>query len=454
MAKEQILVIDDEQDIRNLLCISLERMGYIPMPAANCQEANELIRQHQFDLALTDIRLPDGNGMSLIPVFKQHQPNAPIAVMTAFDTTDIAVEAMKKGAFDFLPKPIRQQRLQALIEDAINQEQAFNHSEDNNLITGQAKSIIKLRKMILKVAQNQAPVLIHGESGTGKELVARSIHQQSHRCEKPFIAVNCGAIPSELMESEFFGHKKGSFTGANSDKEGLFQAAEGGTLFLDEVADLPINMQVKLLRAIQEKAVRPVGAQEESLTNVRILSATHKNLSFEVAQGHFRQDLYYRLNVIDLQVPALRERKEDIRSLSFALLKALDANHISVDDNVVPMLESYDFPGNVRELENILHRALALCEENRISVEDINLPMPVTNSTEWQAETDNISSALNITDLEAHMATVEKAILEEVLEAESWNKSRAAQRLGLTQRQFRYKLTKHNFSVENSETKL
>lgn len=446
VAKKRILVVDDEQDIRNLLCLSLERMGYMPVPAANCKEARLLINEQQFDLALTDIRLPDGNGMSLISDFKQHQLTSPIAVMTAFDTTDIAVDAMKKGAFDFLPKPIRQQRLQDLVEDALSREVTKEQGDQEDLITGNAKSIVDLRKMIAKVAQTQAPVLIQGESGTGKELVARSIHQKSHRHDKPFIAVNCGAIPSELMESEFFGHKKGSFTGANTDKEGLFQAAEGGTLFLDEVAELPLNMQVKLLRAIQEKAVRPVGAQEEAMTNVRILSATHKDLQSAIISGDFRQDLYYRLNVIDLRVPALRERKEDIHSLSLAILSSLGAEGAILDETILPVLNSYDFPGNVRELENILHRAVALCEDNHLSAQDISLPQSLNRCTETSEPRLNMQSALEITDLEGHLADIEKNIIEEVLEAEKDNRSNAATRLGLTLRQFRYKLAKHQLS--------
>lgn len=444
MTQKQILVVDDEQDIRRLLCISLERMGHSTVPAENCKEASLIIENGQFDLALTDIMLPDGNGMSLISKFKSKNPNAPIAVMTAFDTTDIAVEAMKKGAFDFLPKPIRQERLRSLIDDALSDDLPSEFNNEASLITGNAPAIIELRRMISKVAQTQAPVFITGESGTGKELVARSIHQQSHRHDKPFIAVNCGAIPGELMESEFFGHKKGSFTGANADKDGLFHAADGGTLFLDEVADLPLAMQVKLLRAIQEKAVRPVGAQDESAINVRILSATHKDLFSEISKGDFRQDLYYRLNVIDLNVPPLRTRKEDIHTLSISILASLEANHISIEEDALSLLDSYDFPGNVRELENLLHRALAMCEGKKISVRDISLP--IANVLDSKTVTAKVSESLHVTDLETHMASVEKKILEDVLEEENWNKSKSAERLGLSQRQFRYKLTKHGLS--------
>lgn len=446
MTKERILVVDDEYDIRKLLCMSLEKMGYSPTPAASCEEARNLFRDNKFDLALTDIRLPDGNGISLISEFKNAHPNSPIAVMTAFDTTDIAVDAMKNGAFDFLPKPIRQQRLQILIDDALSQEVEADSDNEQDLITGNAPSIVDLRKMIVKVAKTQAPVLITGESGTGKELVARSIHQKSHRHEKPFIAVNCGAIPTELMESEFFGHKKGSFTGANTDKEGLFQAAEGGTLFLDEVADLPLAMQVKLLRAIQEKAVRPVGAQEEALINVRILSATHKNLLTEISEQRFRQDLYYRLNVIDLRVPALRERKEDIQPLSIVILDSLGSKNPTLSEQAIERLKSYQFPGNVRELENLLHRAMALCGDKEIDAEDINLPEPI--KTIGSTQSIDYLDALNIKDLDTHLASIEKSIIEDVLKAEYGNRAKTAERLGLTQRQFRYKLTKYKLSED------
>lgn len=446
--KKAILVVDDERDIRDLLCISLERMGYMPVPAANCEEALTLINRENFELALTDIRLPDGNGLSLISEFKKVQPDSPIAVMTAYDTTDIAVDAMKKGAFDFLPKPIRHQRLKSLVDDALETNIDNQNPEDKDLITGHADSIKNLRKMIIKVAQTQAPVLITGESGTGKELTARSIHQKSHRHNKPFIAVNCGAIPSELMESEFFGHKKGSFTGANSDKQGLFQAAEGGTLFLDEVADLPLNMQVKLLRAIQEKAIRPVGAQEETLVNVRILSATHKGLAHEVSKGNFRQDLFYRLNVIDIKTPALRERKEDIPDLCASILRALGSESVSLSDSALSLLTSYDFPGNVRELENLLHRALALCDDKVISSEYICLPedKPTENHHSEIRET----SSLEIADLEQYLADIERRIILDVLKEENWNRTKTAERLGLTPRQFRYKVSKYGLSTSES----
>lgn len=451
MNKKRILVVDDEPDIRKLLCISLERMGYEPIAAASCAEAIKLIGEHPFELALTDVRLPDGNGTSLISKFKDCHPQAPIAVMTAYDTTDIAVDAMKKGAFDFLPKPIRQQRLQVLVNDALEQSPSTIASDQQELITGQSESVVSLRNMIEKVAATQAPVLINGESGTGKELAARSIHLKSNRADKPFIAVNCGAIPSELMESELFGHKKGSFTGASSDKIGLFQAAEGGTLLLDEVADLPLSMQVKLLRAVQEKAVRPVGAQEETMVNVRILSASHKDLASEVSSGNFRQDLYYRLNVIELKIPALRNRKGDIAGLCKAIFSSLGAENARLDPSAIALLETYNFPGNIRELENLLQRTLALCDSPSISAKDIDLPdqqSPMQSSKDIDGHGIDGQNALDIHDLEAHLADIEKKIIIEVLEAVRWNRTNAAERLGLTQRQFRYKLAKYHLSEE------
>jgi len=441
---KRILVVEDEKDIRNLLCISLERMGFMAFPAATLTDAKKLISSETFDMGLTDVRLPDGNGIDLIKSFKKAFPDAPIAVMTAYDTTDVAVDAMKKGAFDFLPKPIRHERLKALVTDALENKSGSSDETPENFLIGETSPIKQLRSLIGKVSLTQAPVMITGESGTGKELVARAIHQKSHRRDMPFVAVNCGAIPSELMESEFFGHVKGSFTGAHADKAGLFQAAEGGTLFLDEVADLPLDMQVKLLRAIQEKAIRPVGAQKEIITNVRVLSATHRTLIDEVEKGSFRQDLYYRLNVIHVETPTLRERGEDIPLLSRYILDSLGGEDIKLSEQVLERLKTYHFPGNVRELENLLHRALALCEDSLILPENIQLPF----SKDIVNESTGVD-ALEINDLDAYLASVEKSIIEAVLDAEQWNRSKAAERLNLTSRQFRYKLAKYGLSSEN-----
>lgn len=445
MNNKRILVVDDEKDIRNLLCISLEKMGFMAFPAANCADARELLSTESFDLGLTDVRLPDGNGMDLIKTFRKACPGAPIAIMTAYDTTDVAVDAMKRGAFDFLPKPIRHERLRSLVADALDNTDDMPSENPGSLLIGETAPIKRLRKLINKVSQTQAPVMITGESGTGKELVARAIHFGSHRRDMPFVAVNCGAIPSELMESEFFGHLKGSFTGAHADKAGLFQAAEGGTLFLDEVADLPLNMQVKLLRAIQEKAVRPVGSQKEVITNVRILSATHRNLSEEVEKGSFRQDLFYRLNVIHVDTPPLRERQNDIPILCRHILDSLGANEIELTEDVLEALKSHPFPGNVRELENLLHGAMALCEDNIIGTGDVQISIGKGGNRRPEVNTGDIH------DLEAYMAGVEKSIIETVLNEESWNRSQAARRLNLTGRQFRYKLAKYGLAPDSEQ---
>lgn len=324
MSRQKALIVDDEPDIRELLEITLGRMKLDTRSARNVKEARELLAREPFDLCLTDMRLPDGSGLDLVQYIQQRHPQTPVAMITAYGSLDTAIQALKAGAFDFLTKPVDLGRLRELVATALRlrNPEAEETPVDNRLL-GESPPMRALRNQIGKLARSQAPVYISGESGSGKELVARLIHEQGPRIERPFVPVNCGAIPTELMESEFFGHKKGSFTGAIEDKQGLFQAASGGTLFLDEVADLPMPMQVKLLRAIQEKAVRAVGGQQEIGVDVRILCATHKDLAAEVGAGRFRQDLYYRLNVIELRVPPLRERREDIPLLAERILKRL-----------------------------------------------------------------------------------------------------------------------------------
>src|SRR5690606_18658392 len=368
------LIIDDEPDIRELLEITLGRMQIDTHSAANVGKAKQLLAENAYHLCLTDMRLPDGSGLEIVNFIQQHQPQLPVAVITAHGSIDTAIESMKAGAFDFISKPVDLPTLRRLVNTAIESSQLTPQPVPKftpNI--GESKAIQDLTRSIEKLARSQAPVYISGESGSGKELVAHSIHDLGPRASKPFIAVNCGAIPRELMESEFFGHKKGSFTGAHQDKTGLFQAAEGGTLFFDEVADLPLDMQVKLLRAIQEKSVRPVGAAEEIATDVRILCATHKNLEVEVKEGRFRQDLFYRLNVIQLAVAPLRERREDIALLTQHLLQKL-ANDIGLPAPTLSaesqkLLTGYHFPGNVRELENILERAFTLCDSHIINAD-------------------------------------------------------------------------------------
>ncbi|MCU9946809.1 sigma-54-dependent transcriptional regulator [Pseudomonas solani] len=440
MTRQKALIVDDEPDIRELLEITLGRMKLDTRSARNVKEARELLAAEPFDLCLTDMRLPDGTGLDLVQHIQQRHPQVPVAMITAYGSLDTAVNALKAGAFDFLTKPVDLGRLRELVAAALRLRTSGNgETPMDNRLLGDSPPMKSLRNQIQKLARSQAPVYISGESGSGKELVARMIHEQGPRHEDPFVPVNCGAIPSELMESEFFGHKKGSFTGAIEDKIGLFQAAHGGTLFLDEVADLPLPMQVKLLRAIQEKAIRTIGGQQEVVVDVRILSATHKDLAAEVAAGRFRQDLYYRLNVIELSVPPLRERREDIPQLADVMLKRLAADSsaaASITRDAMEKLKSYRFPGNVRELENMLERAYTLCENDQIQPEDLRL-------TDAPAASENGEADLaQIDNLEDYLEEVERKLIMQALEETRWNRTAAAQRLGLTFRSMRYRLKK------------
>lgn len=441
MTRQRALIVDDEPDIRELLEITLGRMKLDTRSARNVKEAREWLAKEPFDLCLTDMRLPDGTGLELVQHILQRHPQVPVAMITAYGSLDTAINALKAGAFDFLTKPVDLGRLRELVAAALRLRGADGKElpVDSRLL-GDSPPMQTLRKQILKLARSQAPVYISGESGSGKELVARLIHEQGSRSEHPFVPVNCGAIPTELMESEFFGHKKGSFTGAIEDKQGLFQAANGGTLFLDEVADLPLPMQVKLLRAIQEKAVRAVGGQQELVVDVRILCATHKDLAGEVAAERFRQDLYYRLNVIELRVPALRERREDIALLADSMLKRLaEGTGISaakLDEDALEKLKSYRFPGNVRELENMLERAYTLCEDDRITASDLRLADCSPSSENGE------SNLAQIDNLEDHLEIIERKLIMQALEETRWNRTAAAQRLGLSFRSMRYRLKK------------
>jgi len=441
MTRQRALIVDDEPDIRELLEITLGRMKLDTRSARNVKEAREWLAKEPFDLCLTDMRLPDGTGLELVQHILQRHPQVPVAMITAYGSLDTAINALKAGAFDFLTKPVDLGRLRELVAAALRLRSADGEElpVDSRLL-GESPPMKTLRKQVLKLARSQAPVYISGESGSGKELVARLIHEQGSRSEQPFVPVNCGAIPSELMESEFFGHKKGSFTGAIEDKQGLFQAANGGTLFLDEVADLPLPMQVKLLRAIQEKAVRAVGGQQELVVDVRILCATHKDLAGEVAAERFRQDLYYRLNVIELRVPALRERREDITLLADIMLKRLaegtGLSPAKLDDDALEKLKSYRFPGNVRELENMLERAYTLCEDDRITTSDLRLvdSSPISENGE--------ANLAQIDNLEDYLEAIERKLIMQALEETRWNRTAAAQRLGLSFRSMRYRLKK------------
>ena len=435
MKKPLALIIDDEPDIRELLEITLSRMDIDCIPSENLHDAYDLLKNNKFDICLTDMRLPDGNGLELVSFIQENNPQLPVAVITAHGNMESAIQALKSGAFDFLSKPVDLDVLRLLVKTALRIEKPRQVTTQHNLV-GDSQLIASTRETINKVARSQAPIYICGESGVGKELVAKMIHEQGPRADKSFVPVNCGAIPHELLESELFGHKKGSFTGAVSDKRGLMQAAEGGTLFFDEIAELPLHMQVKLLRAIQEKSIRPVGATRETPINVRILSATHKDLDELVHKGAFRQDLYYRINVIELQVPALRDRSEDIRLLVDFILHqriSYDEQQFTLSDEAMEKLEIYRFPGNVRELENILERAVTLCEGNIIGVDDLQLP-----------EAKEVSGSNNDGDktLDTYLDDIERQSILDALEKTRWNKTKAAKLLGLSFRALRYRLQK------------
>lgn len=426
------LIIDDEPDIRELLEITLKRMEIDSYCAEDLTMARTLLNQHKFDLCLTDMKLPDGDGVAFVDEMQTNFPQIPIAVITAHGSMDSAIQALKYGAFDFLTKPIDLKTLRTVVQSALNIKP--KHVVLKPTIIGDSKVIEDLRKTIEKVARSQAPIYVSGESGTGKELVAHMIHDYGPRSDKPFIPINCGAIPHDLMESEFFGHKKGSFTGATNDKEGLFQAADGGTLFLDEIAELPQHMQVKLLRAIQEKVIRPIGAQNEFRVDVRILSATNFDLSEQVNQGLFRQDLFYRINVIELKIPPLRERADDILLITQHILEkmSLDShiNNVKLSKDAERKLHAYHFPGNVRELENILERAVTLCTNNKIDAQDILLPEVAATKTD------------NELALDSMLDDIEKKKIIEALEKTRWNKTAAAKLLGISFRALRYRLEK------------
>jgi len=439
MSRHTALLIDDEPDILELLSITLGRMNVDCRTAGNLATARKLLSQQRFDLCLTDMRLPDGDGVEFIRYFQDNFPQIPIAIITAHGSIETAILALKLGAFDFLTKPVDLPRLRTLIENALKLSGSKN--ESGKRLIGDSEVIQDIRKKIAKLARSQAPIYISGESGVGKELVARMIHDQGPRSAAAFVPVNCGAIPHDLMESEFFGHTRGSFTGAIADKDGLFQTAHGGTLFLDEVAELPLGMQVKLLRAIQEKTIRPVGSQKEIPVDVRILSATHKDLAELVESGTFRQDLYYRINVIELDVPPLRDRKGDIpliaKHIIEATLREIDTRVTGFTDIAMVALTDYPFPGNVRELENIIQRAVTLCEKEMIDLDDLNLSASEPCDTSVPDSETELDSALN---------QLERGKILAALEQTRWNKTAAARLLGISFRALRYRLEKLGIS--------
>ena len=437
------LVVDDEPHICELLSMTLERMDIATRTCLDVTGAKQALGEQTFDLCLTDMRLPDGDGLELVEWIQREVPGTPVAVITAHGSVEAAVRALKLGAFDFVSKPLDLNDLRKLVTAALKLKGAgaVPRNSATDALVGQSPPIERVRAMVGKVARSQAPVHISGESGTGKELVARMIHDTGPRREGPFVPINCGAIPNELMESEFFGHKKGSFTGAVSDKIGLVQTAEGGTLFLDEVADLPLHMQVKLLRVIQEKTIRPVGQANEVAIDVRILSATHKNLGELVAEGSFREDLFYRINVIGVQVPPLRDRGEDVLMLAHHALTRLAAAQGVPTPHLTraaqEALLDYRFPGNVRELENILERALTLCSGEEIDVADLQLRDENIDETALRSGSERGGAPLG-TQLEE----IERDAIVAALEQTRYNKTAAAKLLGLTFRALRYRIKK------------
>jgi two-component system response regulator PilR (NtrC family) len=450
-----ILIVDDESDILELLELTLARMGMEVKRAMNINDAKHMLALHHFDLCLTDMRLPDGEGLELVQHIVNSSADLPVAVITAHGTTENAVAALKTGAFDYLAKPVSLQQLRSLVKSALNLPPLKNKTssvfeDEENMLLGESLPMLQLRSMVVKLSRSQAPVYISGESGTGKELAARSIHAKSARHGKPFVPVNCGAIPENLMESEFFGHKKGAFTGADNERGGFFQAADGGTLFLDEVADLPLTMQVKLLRAIQEKRVRKLGSTQEENVDVRIISATHQKLTERIEDGRFRQDLYYRLNVIELKMPALREMQGDISLIADAILARLcDANggkRCNLSKSALDSLIHYDFPGNVRELENILERTLALCSDVEIDKDGLQLePFEASSEDTLVAQSEVSNIGLPLQD---YLDRLEKESIVGALEKTKYNRTAAAKLLGITVRSMRYRIERLGLNDE------
>ena len=427
-----VLLVDDELDILELLEMTLLKMGLQVDKATNVRQALAKLSSRHYDLCLTDMRMPDGEGLQIVQHITQHNLDVPIAVITAHGNMENAVNVLKAGAFDYLAKPVSLDQLRSLVKAALSLPQAAPGGDKTLL--GHSPAMQKVRDLIERVARSQAPVHLSGESGSGKELAARLIVQSGARRDQPLVAVNCGAIPENLMESEFFGYRKGAFTGADKDRDGFFQAAHGGTLFLDEVADLPLAMQVKLLRVIQEKRVRKVGATGEDAVDVRIISATHNNLAERVRQGKFRQDLFYRLNVIPIQMPPLRELREDVREIAQQMLARLRGSAaVEFTEEALQMLVGYSFPGNVRELENIIERALALCSGGRITARDLQLAPAQIDVVDTGARGGKYS-------LPEYLDQVEKQALLEALEKTRFNRTAAAKLLGLTFRTMRYRM--------------
>ncbi len=488
LTEPRVLVLDDEPDLRTLYELTLLREGYRVETAETVAQALQILQSQSFSVVLTDMRLPDGLGTEVLAYLKSQARTERSIVITAYGSAENAVSSLKAGAFDYLTKPVDLRQFRTVVAAAIREGQAAaparpvpraladtpnpvenNHHADERLqrLVGQSAAMRQVRERLLKVARSMAPVMVCGESGTGKELVAQAIHRCSHRAQGPWVAVNCSAIPEHLLEAEFFGARKGAFTGATQDRAGFFQTAQGGTLFLDEIGDLPLAMQSKLLRAIQERRVRALGAQQEEAVDVRIVSATHKNLQTEVQAGRFRQDLYYRLNVIDIAIPALRERLEDLPLLCTALLERIARESGLPPKHLIPgaleRLQQHPLPGNVRELENILHRAVALSDSDSLDLGELPLPQqqepaPAAASAPTSAETAAPAPATDAAlaphgpvvvpqDLQAHLDSEERAILVRVLQSTGYNRTLAAQRLGISLRQMRYRIDRLHIDI-------
>ncbi|WP_096911340.1 MULTISPECIES: sigma-54-dependent transcriptional regulator [Acinetobacter] len=478
MATKQplVLLVDDEEDLCLLMQMTLARMGIKTHLAYRVEQAKKFFTEFQYDACLTDLNLPDGNGLDLVKHVTQNYPNTPIAVLTAYGNMDIAIAALKAGAFDFVSKPVNQMHLDQLIQKALNrpqpEQEAAETALENKLLIGRSAPIQQLRIALKKIARSQAPVFITGESGTGKEVVANLVHRLSNRSEGPFIAINCGAIPTELMESELFGHKKGSFTGATQDKQGLILSAHGGSLFLDEIAELPLNMQVKLLRAVQEKKIRPVGSDQEIDVDFRVISASHQDLELLVQQGRFRQDLFFRIHVMDIVLPPLRERGQDILLLANHFIQKIsqewDLPTKSLSTRAEQFLLQQYFPGNVRELRNIIERAITLSDDDNIDLAHLQTaplrstlanpaasfsatPAEEAEPVQHSASTTLSSKKLPPEGLERYLENIEKEILLNALNLTHWNRTLAAKKLGMTFRSLRYRLKKFGLDTEDEE---
>jgi len=440
--ERKVLILDDEPDIRELLELTLVKMGLQTTALGTIREAKERVKAEHFDLCLTDMRLPDGDGLELVRHIAALGLELPVAVITAHGSTENAVAALKAGAFDYVSKPVALEQLRALVRAALSLPDRARPAVKGHQLLGESEPLRRVRELIGKLARTQAPVYISGESGSGKQLAARLIHENGARCDRAFVPVNCGAIPETLMESEFFGYRKGAFTGAEQDRDGFFQAADGGTLFLDEVAELPLAMQVKLLRAIQEKRVRKIGATQEDPVDVRVISATHQDLAESVERGRFRQDLFYRLNVIELRMPPLRECREDIAPIAASILERIaetaGTRPAELSDAALELLMRYEFPGNIRELENILERATALSGSLEIRPEDLRLSAGAAEETlRHEGERQSVGEGIALPD---YLDRLEREAIHDALAKTGYNRTAAARLLGITFRQLRYRM--------------